>query len=140
MHKEVWRYGSTKVVVTLGDDGMADIDVAGLVSLGSIASLRRDCVAIMCRSDIRAMVVDLRRSSVLLGACDVPLPALSMPQRVVAIPVAIVCSELDEPLFLSHAWHQAYAGLTRAVFTDRDEALSWARARADGTSALGALS
>ncbi len=136
MHKDIWRYGAMKAVLRFGDDGLIQVEVIGLVSVSSVGCLRRDCVLAMSLPGARAMVVDFRRASVLLSIYNLPMPALPIPEAKAAMPVAVVCGEVDEALFVIHAQQSAKQGLTRAVFTDPAAAREWVWARADGTSAM----
>jgi hypothetical protein len=135
MHAEIWRYTTAKAMLRLANDGLIGIQVIGLVGAGDLALMRRDAVIAMGLPGARAMLVDFRRASILFGNNNVPLPDAPIPPALAGMPVAIVCSEVDEDLFLTHAWHQARAGLTRAVFTDPAAASAWALQRAGGSSA-----
>lgn len=134
MHKEVWRYGATKSVLRLGVDGVARIDVIGVVSIAALQAIRRDATTSKRCTHAKGLILDFRRAIVLLGASDVPMPAVPVPPQMEGMPVAYVVSELDEPLFLSHALQQARAGHTRAVFASPTDAWAWVVERANGTS------
>ncbi len=136
MHEQIWRYGAMKASLRVGDDGVIYVHVSGLVSVSSATCLRRDCVLAMSLPGARAMIVDFRHASVLMSRYNLPMAPVSIPAAVAAMPVAVVCGETDESMFLIHSWDQATQGLTRAVFTDPAQALTWVLARADGTSAL----
>ena len=135
-HTETWRYGAMKAVLKLVDR-LIHIEVSGMVGLGDLGLMRRDAVISMALPGALGMIVDFRRASVLVGRAQLPMQVTPIPAPLAAMPVAIVCSEVDEELFLTHAMRQALEGLTRAVFTDADEASSWVLARAGGSSVWG---
>lgn len=123
--------------VRAGSDWIAHVGVVGIVSMAGIHRLAMKCGEVLMRPDVRAMIADFRRATILIGLADLPLEMPRLPGRCAHMPACIVCSVVDEPLFVSHAWHQASKhGYTRAVFTDPSEAQVWAVDRLAGTSAL----
>lgn len=139
MQKETWRFGSAKAVYRMTPDGMVQIDVTGPISEGVMVAIRNECGRALGRPGVQAMTVNFQRAIVLMNHTAEPMANLSLASRRAAIPVAYVCTAVDEPFFVAHAWRQAQLGLTRAAFTDADAAASWARARASGSSVLGGL-
>lgn len=139
IHTETWRYGDMKAALRLTEDGLIRIQIWGMVRRIDMDTMRRDAVLSMALPGAVAMLVDFRGASVLLGRDSPPLAIVPIPRALEPMPVAIVCSPADEPLFLAHAWRQAAAGLTRAVFTDPEPASSWLLARARGSSVWGRL-
>lgn len=130
MDHEVRIYGDTRAELRIECDGLAVVDVSGLVTLASLALLQAGCAADMSGGQLRSLVVDFRRAVLLVSRGDAVLavrPALEGDPR---IPVANVCAPHDEPGFLAHAWAMARIGLLRAVFVCPNAAERWVRARA----------
>lgn len=136
MHKEVWRYGAAKAVLRMLSGDIAKVDVIGLASAVVIAQLRVELVCGAHAAQAKAVVVDFRRAAVTANLEDLPEMRGEARSRA-SLPVAYVIEAHDESAFLAHAWAMSRSGLLRAVFTDPDEALAWALARADVTSAWG---
>jgi len=137
MQREVWRYGAMKAILRLASDGLVMIQVSGLVTPSELKMLRRDFVIAMGLPGALAMTIDFRRASLLLSEREALEEHPSVPPSLHAMPVAVICSEVDEQLFLTHAWRQAKKGLLRAVFTEPAAASSWVLARAGGSSVWG---
>ena len=115
-------------------DGIVEVAITGLLISAEALRLHRTLLqCLRAEAGIRGVVVDLRHAVVLidddvdpLGSGDHAKPTWSqLPKR----PVAVVVTPEVESRFLPWAWEMAAAGLVRAAFVDRDEALAWVGSR-----------
>ena len=118
--------------VLASEPGVVELMVSGLLHASAARALQRTVSqAMTAGDDVRGVLVDLRRATMLIDAAAAPLPqldALDAPQHLK--PIALVVPAVSEPAFRRWAWEGSIAGLTLAVFVDAEEALAWIRARA----------
>jgi hypothetical protein len=99
----------------------------GLVTPSTLGRARRDTRAQAEEMGCRAVVVDARRAVLAVDRrALMPEGKPELAQK----PVGIVVPEAALEMFQAHAWDMAERGYLRAVFTDVDSALIWARAKA----------
>jgi hypothetical protein len=115
-------------------DGIVELSVAGLLAAREALYLRHAIVQYLRTERAeRAFVIDLRKALVLLEGDCVAWPTIDDAEaRVSMKPIAVVVAPEVETRFLLWTWEMASAGLARAAFVDRDEALGWVCSRARG--------
>ena len=107
-------------------DGIADLAVEGVFSHTISRAVRTDVLRCLGESDILGLLVDLRRSLVVLDEDSLDLtmprqPMLPVHQK----PVALVVTAELEQLALQWMWEMTAAGLARRTFVDPVEARHW---------------
>ena len=125
-HREIWNYKGLRAIQRYTAEGVATVELTGLVTLSNLAELQRDCYKCLLQAQVCALIVDFRGAVVLAEAKDVPQSLGQMSSGCAAKPVANICLAIDEMLFLSHAWSMCRHGMMRAVFLDSIDALFWA--------------
>ena len=125
-HREIWDYKGMRAVQRYTAEGVATVELTGLVTPLTLAELQRDCYECMKQAQVCALIVDFRGAVMLAEVEDVPRSLGKMQPEISAKPVANICLAIDELLFLSHAWGMCRRGMMRAVFLDSIDALSWA--------------
>jgi hypothetical protein len=104
------------------DSGVLIVHVLGILTLASIASIRRLTLEGM-QPDTRAVVVDLRKC---VSAITPEGWARVANDAVVRTPMAIVCSEPQLHIGTSHVAMMRDRGFNRLVFSELVDAFEWA--------------
>jgi hypothetical protein len=102
--------------------------LVGAIDEEGAAMLQSDVHALIGRTDVSGLVVDLRCAT--LNVNSMPYKGADMnapPQRI--CPVAFVVPPPVEFIFLQWAWDMTRAGFARGAFTRIDDAREWVRCR-----------
>ena len=115
-------------------DGIVELSVAGLFAAPEALQLRHAILQYLRTVvTVRAFVIDLRKALVLLQGDCATWPAIEGREAHLLLkPMAVVVAREVETRFLLWTWEKASAGLVRAAFVDREEALAWLRSRVPG--------
>lgn len=117
--------------VVSSEPGVVELVVTGLFQASAARSFQRTVLQYMSASgDVRGLMVDLRRATILIDAEAGPLPhpeEFDAPRHLK--PIALVVPAVSESPFRQWAWEGVTAGLVRGAFVDAEEALAWIRSR-----------
>ena len=119
-----WSYGCASARLSGMPNGVAALEVAGLVTNDVLAAIRRDANEVVAGA--LALVVDFRGAVFALRSTQLR-PELPAPNLRV-IPAAVLAMPADVGLCEIHTQRMAHHGLVRAVFSDASEAAAWALA------------
>jgi hypothetical protein len=116
-----------------------ELVLVGAIDEDGAALLQSDVHALLARTDVAGLVVDLRCASVNVNS--MPCKGADMrtpPQRI--CPVAFVVPPSVEFIFLQWAWDMTRAGFARGAFTRTDDAREWVRCRSAAMDVLRSIS
>lgn len=119
-----WRYGCASARLVQNCDGVVSYVVAGVLTAATLMALRDDAGREVAESGALALVIDLTNTVVTIAPGDLSIP----PRPLVSmLPVAVVVTPDQVPLFAAYCLSMAKRGVVRATFTNAENACAWAQ-------------
>lgn len=128
------QIGGLNVRSILGSaPGVVELVVTGVFHASAAEPFRRALLAYISDSDdVRGLIVDLRRATILIGADIDSLPCAKSADTGTRLrPVALIVPPVSTAPFLRWAGQSAAGGLLHGAFVDAEDALAWVRARTE---------
>ena len=123
------KLGSGVCIESLHDGIVLMSFGAGIVTPAVLREYRRQALEQIDRRAASALMVDLRPSVFALTVDDLNATLDGMASGA-KTPLAMLVSEVYEPMFRSHCWTMAQAGFMRRTFMNEGCALRWCELRA----------